>query len=811
MAQPDPYARAFNFTALAPANVPEVGTRLDSELDTLAVVVGQVRDSLARLQRDDGAVLNQAVHPDALSARTRTLIGGGWALRGAWLTGTAYVAKDVVANAGTLYVCLDAHTADVFATDLTAERWLVWYAESTVPGPNTITAAMLSPAFLLPFVQLGNYLATGTGGVARTLQSRLDEDVYLTNFGADPTGAASINTAWTNAVARAEATGATLVVPAGTFRANGTLTFPAQFARGIRQEGVIVSYVTGAPALVIGTDNATAGAYNQSKVYKGLNVERATQSAWASETEIGIRFINADNCQVEITRSEKFTIGVQLFGGLRGCEDSRYHLGRLIDNKVGLDLYCDLAQSWANGNTFHGGHFANQSATNTSLDRFGVRLSFAVGAYNRHNANRFHGPSFELQRQGTPGTVTAIPFLIEADDARDLWATGIRMEECSPFVARHVGGAVGGARDCVYEVGYVGTYGYSGAAVQYSGAAAQAGGAARVSHQAGGALASPRLIANVPDVRAAAFRYSATETGFEGLALMSRNPSGGPTTLTNLIFSGLSSLTLTNNHVVLPSSRGLGFVVDCSQTKDFYIAADGEGDITYDGFGVITQLDGLTPFVAQFDASETALGSGAPVLISNTTCQWVMSKASPPANNPQWWESDSALNAVSPLTTAGIRLFDHQRVTLHDTAKFAVIGVRGDTTARLRALRLYTSAGAIAPRVIAGGPRAWGKRDFAGTLTGWAVPDLAAGAISQLTNVTANQVLVTGARVGDSVSVGYTMSAGSQNGGVVFTGSVSVNDRVSVSAHNQSAGTIQMDGGATETVDLFVAVTKPRA
>jgi hypothetical protein len=70
---------------------------------------------------------------------------------------------------------------------------------------------------------------------------------------------------------------------------------------------------------------------------------------------------------------------------------------------------------------------------------------------------------------------------------------------------------------------------------------------------------------------------------------------------------------------------------------------------------------------------------------------------------------------------------------------------------------------------------------------------------------------VTGARTGDAVRVGYTMSAGSQNGGVVFSGSVSVNDRVSVSAHNRSAATIQMDGGGAETVDLFVTVTKPRA
>jgi hypothetical protein len=40
-----------------------------------------------------------------------------------WATTTAYVVDDVVLHSGTVYRCLENHTAGVFATDLAAYRW----------------------------------------------------------------------------------------------------------------------------------------------------------------------------------------------------------------------------------------------------------------------------------------------------------------------------------------------------------------------------------------------------------------------------------------------------------------------------------------------------------------------------------------------------------------------------------------------------------------------------------------------------------------------------------------------------------------
>lgn len=161
MAQPDVYARAFEFDPLAPANIPDAGTRLDAEFDRVAEIFAQYRERLALIQRDDGKIANGAVTPDSLSARTRTLIAGGWELRGAWLTATAYAAKDVVSQAGTLYVCVIPHTAGVFATDLAAGRWLVWYAENVIPGAGTITTSMLSGTITLDGTRLRGPAAPG--------------------------------------------------------------------------------------------------------------------------------------------------------------------------------------------------------------------------------------------------------------------------------------------------------------------------------------------------------------------------------------------------------------------------------------------------------------------------------------------------------------------------------------------------------------------------------------------------------------------------------------------------------------------------
>jgi len=93
---------------------------------------------LADLDMNSNSLLNV----DDIQAQTITvesaIIGGKefvgtitW--RASWLTGTAYDYLDVVNKDGVLYICLEAHTSDVFMTDLTNTKWEVFISNTTGP------------------------------------------------------------------------------------------------------------------------------------------------------------------------------------------------------------------------------------------------------------------------------------------------------------------------------------------------------------------------------------------------------------------------------------------------------------------------------------------------------------------------------------------------------------------------------------------------------------------------------------------------------------------------------------------------------
>lgn len=46
--------------------------------------------------------------------------------RGNWSSGTNYVRNDIVLKSGVIYNCLIDHTAETFATDLAANKWVIW-------------------------------------------------------------------------------------------------------------------------------------------------------------------------------------------------------------------------------------------------------------------------------------------------------------------------------------------------------------------------------------------------------------------------------------------------------------------------------------------------------------------------------------------------------------------------------------------------------------------------------------------------------------------------------------------------------------
>jgi hypothetical protein len=97
---------------------------LDALMAALQTTTDQICTNLALIQRDDGHLLDQVVEISSLSDAVLALLSStAWHVKGGWVGGTAYVVGDLVLQGGIVYVCMVAHTAGVFATDLAAGKW----------------------------------------------------------------------------------------------------------------------------------------------------------------------------------------------------------------------------------------------------------------------------------------------------------------------------------------------------------------------------------------------------------------------------------------------------------------------------------------------------------------------------------------------------------------------------------------------------------------------------------------------------------------------------------------------------------------
>ena len=622
----------------------------------------------------------------------------------------------------------------------------------------------------------GEMTLTFPGAVPRTVEDKLAEQLTARDFGAVGDGMVDDGPALQAAMHAAAASGKLLEIGEGTYRTTIPLRLQGAAAGLIMRGTILYAGPGGRAALTIGDSTARS----QARRYLGLRVLRAVQSDWFDERDIGILLYNLDTCFAEVMQAEGFTIGLRtegsgIPGAAAGFEDSTLVLGRLANNRIGLDIHVSQPgpDAWNNSIRYIGGHFANASAVNPTQPRYGVRLSAAPGAYALHNAHLFLGPSFELQRQGTPGTVDAIPFLVEVD-GRGLLARGVRMEACSPRVARHSAAF----NDAVYEVSYVGTYAFTGSPVDYTASATRAGGTVIPLHQAAAAFGTPRLAAAAENVRQRAFRQTFPNpngVGFEQMAVLSSNPGGSPTTLGGFCFSGLDSIGLNADSVQLPTSRAIAFVVDCGRCKEFFLAVEG---------------DNMRPVFLQFDASENLLGQSTPLLLSNANVNWN------PTGTAYWWEMNANLDSLSD----GIALNRLQRVTFHSDARYGVIGVRGGDSVNpsanlLRSMRIFCAA-TEAPALIYGGSRAWGVREFTARLD-LAPPSVAAN------GTVAQTVALPGAAPGDFVQAAWSNATLLQ-----FLGHVSASGpsaTVSVRIWNPTGEDVNLNPGT-----LFVRAVKPR-
>lgn len=126
MADPVTYTPEYSFSGFQAVNPsrPLPADQVDAELANVSTSVGELVEAVKNVRRSDGLLKNGVVTPESLSSATLTLLAtGGTEYLGAWVTATAYTTGQYVTQSGSLYFCIVAHTAGVFATDLAANKW----------------------------------------------------------------------------------------------------------------------------------------------------------------------------------------------------------------------------------------------------------------------------------------------------------------------------------------------------------------------------------------------------------------------------------------------------------------------------------------------------------------------------------------------------------------------------------------------------------------------------------------------------------------------------------------------------------------
>lgn len=144
MADPTKYTPGYNFSGFQTVNpsTPLPGTSVDTELAAIATATEELRDAVMDIRRSDGALKNNSVGPDQLSAA----LSIGFTNRGTWAEDTAYSAGDGVVFDDTFYSALEAHTSvSGDEPDINPEQWQFLFTIASITTPDgSITPAKLS-------------------------------------------------------------------------------------------------------------------------------------------------------------------------------------------------------------------------------------------------------------------------------------------------------------------------------------------------------------------------------------------------------------------------------------------------------------------------------------------------------------------------------------------------------------------------------------------------------------------------------------------------------------------------------------------
>ncbi|MCC7427217.1 MAG: hypothetical protein IT557_09945 [Alphaproteobacteria bacterium] len=608
------------------------------------------------------------------------------------------------------------------------------------------------------------YLAQRANSVARSVESRLSDTISVKDFGAVGNGTtddrAAIQAAFDSAAA-----GGKILIPEGSYLILATVTLPA--AADLEMRGRLVyGGSVNEPALVIGAPGQSA----RYRRYHGLRVERSALSNWSNEASVGIRHYNALNCNpIEILLADRFTIGYQMIAENAGVGVNTVYLGRLSDNKIGLDLRSQSAVGgYVNQNTFIGG--AVNSGGNPLSGRYGVRFSRSAGAYSGHNNNIFLGTNFELggapswapstayavgqlvrndggriyqcvgagvsAASGGPtgtglaiidGTVLwdfvlasldTIPVLVEVDATTNRFI-GIRSEGNGPTFARHTGSV----SSQLYDI----AFGWNDIEQVIDPSEALPSSVLRRQNRNLVRDLAQRLVWSVPDIRAEATRYSSTQTYVAGMAILGT----GQTRLERqLILSrAYSGLTLRRQHVEVSNGRALGRSVDTREAKRFlmHYALDGQAAA---GRQVIVCFDQDDRIIT----AGTPVRADKPLVYSSSYRGWYQSSGD--SADPLYFElapevKSAFVGVIQVGAGANPRLRSMTLFTLDPVAAGSFPGYGEDDALDLPLAAALPNGGSYEQ-----GARLFNATPAAGGRSGWVC--LTAGTFGTLSSVTAS-------------------------------------------------------------------------
>ena len=241
------------------------------------------------------------------------------------------------------------------------------------------------------------FTQTGTGAVARSVNSKLGDFVNVKDFGAVGDGVTDDTNAIKAAIAAAKLNGQR-VTGSGTFRISSKVVINCAF------DGSDMTFnVYGAPPIAVEVstgngDNPTDILFLSTELGITLpSVVNMTKppTGWAGQG-IGVRYVNVQNMKIVERLVSNFDIGIQLTAYVQGCSYNTIFGGYLRNNRINRQITVGDQLGFNNRIDYYGGryfHFSSEGVETPGVIHVDI-VAVPVGS-NIINDHNFFGASLE--------------------------------------------------------------------------------------------------------------------------------------------------------------------------------------------------------------------------------------------------------------------------------------------------------------------------------------------------------------------------------------------------------------------------------